>query len=68
MVRCLTSKQERPRIEDSSLITLYWSLLVEGRAGAKEKEAQAAAAFLGWMGLDSLLIGEYHSAEAWASG
>ena len=32
VVRCLTSKQERPRVEDSSQITLYWSLSVEGIA------------------------------------
>ena len=33
----LTSKEERPRVEDSSHITLYWSLLVEGRAGSERE-------------------------------
>ena len=48
VARSLTSKEELPRIEDSSLITLYWSLLVEGRAGSeREREVQAASAYIG---------------------
>ena len=34
----LTSRKEQPPDEDSSQITLYWSLLVEGRAESKGPE------------------------------